>query len=1293
MAQREEYILSFDADTGSAEERIQSLEERISDLQYRGGEVMNSPNSDDKFSQYLGEIIRARREASRLQHTINKDMFNAEANGFDTKELEKYERKVNQIMKNMEKQNRRVFDRRMDSTGASFHEYGSARNYYNDIERSQAFKARAERNAQNTQSTFTQYKSIHRTAMNTRHLSGPDAERYVSTRQLIENPKRLVERAQENRNLASAEEINIKDYIDSIKGQMTDYAQKVADIGEPTNGNERRALEDTMDQYNQLNVILKQEERNLKNIQDAIKAIDREMGVITEAKDFLENTRNDFDGTDGKGPVSVSPAENTLLGTIHSRAGTYGMMSVMAGGIAVRNQLQAGKSIYNDVQPTSMRIGQATGNEDYRSIRREITNAGIDGGYLNATQAMEMADVIRRGGGNLSSDELTASVSAMGEGSRVVPVEQQSMNDYMGSLMRSGALEGDSDSIRSLQEGFLGAIEQSGMIGREEEQIKMMSEMTKELFAGRRVSERELAERQALATVMSSTGNEALQGENLGQAIGNMDSAVKGAEANSLLGMAMGAGTEYRGLGGYYKFAKAREQGVTPELMSKMFNFSTEGMSEDERLGMAMKVNESFGFGLTTDQLEEIDRLREDGKLNDENISGVIDSSQGMGQKEFEKRIQAYGESPDSDRDARQAYKDRKDLNSTDSWLADIAVNVAKIVDKFTGATGTGALLSSFAGGITSGILSSGGMSLGSQLLKKMTSGKLTADGAVIGNVKGAFKTFGGTGFGTKVSSKLSPIADNLKGTKLGSKIFGASDDIASAGASVSSATSAGASVTRGGGGLLSRVRSGLSKAKGTVDDIGSTVLSGADDVLGNKGLYSSADDIAKGVGGLGGLTKGASGLSKGISGLAKGAGKALPVIGALAGAYEIGSKVINAEEGQKDNALIEGAGSVAGGALGAKGGAMLGASIGTMLLPGIGTVIGGALGGIGGAIGGSKLGSMAGTDAGNTWDRLTGQVAENPPTFDEALARENGDTYTAEDQAGESKRTSNLKTRMKAIGLEEDNLNQAEEILKECIRVLAIAKRQNGIVGLTDGVGGGSGSVSGSGSGVGGELKYTDKGKYWTNTDLTKHDLGKTVDTLTAGQLNEWINSNATEGSLMYNQGEAYMEAGKVSGLDPRYLVAHSALETSWGTSNIVKDKNNFYGIGAFDATPYSSAYGYDGAKAGIIEGSKFIADEYYSQGQTTLSSMNRDPSGKGHNYATDPGWADKIARTMKGSEKYTSASTGNVTTNVNVNVNTDSKDGKNIGNEVGERVAEKTSNSLMETISSFFTRESRQS
>ncbi|PJH64022.1 glucosaminidase domain-containing protein, partial [Salmonella enterica] len=76
-----------------------------------------------------------------------------------------------------------------------------------------------------------------------------------------------------------------------------------------------------------------------------------------------------------------------------------------------------------------------------------------------------------------------------------------------------------------------------------------------------------------------------------------------------------------------------------------------------------------------------------------------------------------------------------------------------------------------------------------------------------------------------------------------------------------------------------------------------------------------------------------------------------------------------------------------------------------------------------------------------------------------------------------------------------------------------------------------------------------------------------------------------------MYNQGEAFMEAGRQSGLDPRYLVGHAAHETGWGSSQIAQEKGNFYGIGAFDASPYASAYDYDSNKAGIVEGANWIS------------------------------------------------------------------------------------------------------
>lgn len=184
-------------------------------------------------------------------------------------------------------------------------------------------------------------------------------------------------------------------------------------------------------------------------------------------------------------------------------------------------------------------------------------------------------------------------------------------------------------------------------------------------------------------------------------------------------------------------------------------------------------------------------------------------------------------------------------------------------------------------------------------------------------------------------------------------------------------------------------------------------------------------------------------------------------------------------------------------------------------------------------------------------------------------------------------------------------------------------------------------GEFENSGTSVGGDLEYVNSGEYWTNSDLTKHDLKRTVSTLTAGQLNAWLNTKlGSRNSLMRNMGEAFMEAGKVSGLDPRYLVAHAAIESGWGTSNINTDKHNFYGIGAFDNSPYASAYDWSDPKDGIIGGAEWISKEYYEIGQTTLYTMRHDPTGGGHNYATDPQWHTKIASTMKGSEDFTTPS-----------------------------------------------------
>lgn len=144
-----------------------------------------------------------------------------------------------------------------------------------------------------------------------------------------------------------------------------------------------------------------------------------------------------------------------------------------------------------------------------------------------------------------------------------------------------------------------------------------------------------------------------------------------------------------------------------------------------------------------------------------------------------------------------------------------------------------------------------------------------------------------------------------------------------------------------------------------------------------------------------------------------------------------------------------------------------------------------------------------------------------------------------------------------------------------------------------------------------------------------------KQQSSMSADEVNKWIASKAPSGSLMLGKGDTFLKAAQESGLDVKYLVAHAAQETGWGTSNIAKQKGNFFGIGAFDSSPAASAYKFNGVDGGIIEGAKWIAKNYADKGQDTLYSMRHNQGA--HEYATDPQWDSKIASIMAGAPTQT--------------------------------------------------------
>lgn len=168
-----------------------------------------------------------------------------------------------------------------------------------------------------------------------------------------------------------------------------------------------------------------------------------------------------------------------------------------------------------------------------------------------------------------------------------------------------------------------------------------------------------------------------------------------------------------------------------------------------------------------------------------------------------------------------------------------------------------------------------------------------------------------------------------------------------------------------------------------------------------------------------------------------------------------------------------------------------------------------------------------------------------------------------------------------------------------------------------------------------GGTIVDATKKTYWTNSDVTKHDLGKRLQGITATQINNWIRAKAPN-SPFNGQGQVFIEAQKQSGLDARYILAHAALESAWGTSRIGRQYHNYFGINAYDSNPDNAKKSSNRSlQAGIINGAVWIKEHYYNRGQKTLYAMNHDKNG--HNYASDKAWGDKIANIMKGSERFT--------------------------------------------------------
>ncbi|WP_049502506.1 glucosaminidase domain-containing protein [Streptococcus mitis] len=162
------------------------------------------------------------------------------------------------------------------------------------------------------------------------------------------------------------------------------------------------------------------------------------------------------------------------------------------------------------------------------------------------------------------------------------------------------------------------------------------------------------------------------------------------------------------------------------------------------------------------------------------------------------------------------------------------------------------------------------------------------------------------------------------------------------------------------------------------------------------------------------------------------------------------------------------------------------------------------------------------------------------------------------------------------------------------------------------------------------GKKYYSADGLHFEGFNLENPFLFKDLTEVTnysAEDLDKVFSLLNIDNSLLENKGATFKEAEEHYHINALYLLAHSALESDWGRSKIAKDKNNFFGITAYDTTPYLSAKTFDDVDKGILGATKWIKENYIDRGRTFLGNK---ASGMNVEYASDPYWGEKIASVM---------------------------------------------------------------
>ena len=144
----------------------------------------------------------------------------------------------------------------------------------------------------------------------------------------------------------------------------------------------------------------------------------------------------------------------------------------------------------------------------------------------------------------------------------------------------------------------------------------------------------------------------------------------------------------------------------------------------------------------------------------------------------------------------------------------------------------------------------------------------------------------------------------------------------------------------------------------------------------------------------------------------------------------------------------------------------------------------------------------------------------------------------------------------------------------------------------------------------------------------------------LTLEQFKKVLSDSKDINKIFSDNAEYFYYIEKQYNINGIFVAAVGIHESAWGTSKIALQKNNLFGYGAYDSSPYNSAYTYNDYSQSIGLIARVFVKYYLNPkgtsiygGEIAVGTYYNGPTLTGVNtrYATDKNWANAVFSHMK--------------------------------------------------------------